>query len=128
MGLIQAPADEKDGGLDPLGFDDLAVANQTRCREFGHGVVDWTPTDWATAMAGECGEACNLIKKLRRGEDIKAADIGDELADLVIYADLLAARLDLDLGACVRLKFNKVSRRRGLSVFLRDSTHSEDAE
>lgn len=63
-------------------------------------------------MAGECGEACNLIKKLRRGEDVPTEDIAFELADLVIYADLLAERLGIDLGAAVRAKFNFVSEHR----------------
>lgn len=62
-------------------------------------------------MAGECGEACNLVKKLRRGENIHKDHIAHELADLVIYADLLAARLNINLGAAVVEKFNMVSDR-----------------
>lgn len=34
-----------------------------------------------------------------------------ELADVVTYADLLAARMDIDLGEAVREKFNEVSDR-----------------
>ena len=79
-------------------------------------------------MAGECGEACNEVKKLRRldGADsgcdtqrkVLRKKIGRELADLVIYADLLAARLRIDLGKEVVGKFNEVSENRGSKVRL----------
>ncbi len=111
-----------------LSFEQLREANVRRCEQVFHKLCDWSPTDWATAMAGECGEACNLIKKLRR---LDGADMlkdshfnrqalvlatGKELADLVIYADLLAARLGLDLGDEVARKFNQVSQERGSDV------------
>ena len=81
-------------------------------------------------MAGECGEVCNAVKKLRRLQDGTNTakdpqteaealhDIGEELADLIIYADLLAARLGLDLSVEIEAKFNSVSRLRGSSVRL----------
>lgn len=99
-------------------FEQLKKANETRCGAAFHPIQSWSPTDWACAMAGECGEACNMIKKLRRGDDIDIAEIGKELADVVIYADLLALRLGLDLGDCVVQKFNEVSERRGSDVRL----------
>lgn len=104
--------------MDPLTFEELAVANERRCQQFGHGVMEWTPCDWMTAVAGEVGEAANLIKKRRRGESIPTVDIAREIADAVIYLDLLARRLDIDLGAAVREKFNAVTERRGLTVRL----------
>lgn len=108
-----------------LTFARLRRANVSRCEEVFHKLNDWSPTDWATALAGECGEACNEIKKLRR---LDGADAGldtkqhraelrrkavIELADVVIYADLLAASLGLDLDAAIREKFNEVSVKRG---------------
>ena len=96
-----------------LTFNQLRGTNIARCEEVFLPLDAWSPTDWACAMAGETGEACNLIKKLRRGENIKAREIGDELADIVIYADLLAARLGLDLGEAIRHKFNATSLARG---------------
>lgn len=116
--------------MSALTFDELRSANVLRCEEVFHPVIDWSPTDWACAMAGECGEACNEVKKLRRldgadsdldSEERRAelrSKIGDELADLVIYADLLAARLGIDLAACVASKFNEVSIKRGSVVRL----------
>lgn len=113
-----------------LNFNVLREANVRRCEEVFHKLNDWSPTDWATAMAGECGEACNEIKKLRRldGADADAdtaenrhwlkVNIAHELADLVIYADLLAARLDIDLGEAIKFKFNEVSDKRSSTVKL----------
>lgn len=108
-----------------LTFETLRLANLKRCPQFGHQVDEWSPTDWGNALAGEVGEACNYIKKLRRLAPIPeqidksfrkerkelTAEIAKELADVVCYADLLAARLDIDLGASVVAKFNEVSER-----------------
>jgi len=88
-------------------------------------------------MAGECGEACNFIKKLRRldlstdqsgkrrvspHKSKKARklirNISHELADMVIYADLLAARLGIDLEDAIVEKFNIVSEERGCKIKL----------
>ena len=116
--------------MSDLTFSQLQVINSARCVDVFHAINDWSPTDWACAMAGECGEACNEIKKLRRLDgadssgDIKDRrselidKIGKELADLVIYADLLATRLDLDLGREVVKKFNEVSIRRESTLLL----------
>ena len=96
----------------PLTFEQLQEANLLRCENsFKHSINDWSPTDWACALAGEVGEACNLIKKFRRGENISAHDIADEIADAVIYADLLCTRLEVNLQDAIRRKFNEVSDR-----------------
>ncbi len=105
--------DELDQRGARLMFGELRLLNLIRCTEYFHALDEWSPTDWATAVAGEVGEACNLIKKLRRGEAVHAETIGKELADAVIYLDLLAARLGLNLAQCVQQKFNEVSKRRG---------------
>lgn len=108
-----------------LTFDELREQNVARCNSVFHPLNHWTPTDWACALSGESGEACNAVKKLRRLEDGTntskdpateadcVAAVAEELADTVIYADLLAARLGIDLGQAVREKFNAVSELRG---------------
>ncbi len=113
-----------------LTFKQVRKANTTRCAKHFHSIDSWTPTDWACAMAGETGEACNFIKKLRRLDDAKQLanipkdrkklieSIGKELADTVLYADLLAARLGIDLGEVIAKKFNEVSGRVGSSIKL----------
>jgi NTP pyrophosphatase (non-canonical NTP hydrolase) len=105
--------------MDNLTFSELRLASVKRCEKSFHTVEDWSPTDWACAVAGEVGEACNLIKKLKRGEEINPDEIGKELADAVCYLDLLAHRLGLDLGKCVRDKFNEVSSRVDSDIFLK---------
>lgn len=113
-----------------LTFEMLRSVNVARCEEVFHKLNDWTPTDWACAFAGEVGEACNLIKKLRRldGADTNLdteqhrqmliKKVAKELADSVIYADLLAAVLGINLEDAVRQKFNEVSRKRNSTQYL----------
>lgn len=116
--------------LENLSFSQLREVNVNRCEDVFHPVESWSPTDWATAMGGECGEALNYIKKLRRLDDETiyvdtperrkqlTDEIAKEIADLIIYADLLAARLEIDLGKAVKDKFNQVSQERGSNFFL----------
>lgn len=94
-----------------LSFQELRKANVKRCNKSFRPLDDWTPSDWACALAGEVGEACNLIKKMRRGEDIPLEELAKELADVVAYTDLLAARLRIDLEKSIIGKFNEVSGR-----------------
>lgn len=119
---------------EPLDFETLRDRNAERCETSYHPIDAWSPTDWACALAGEVGEACNLIKKLRRITTSNPATVelvqggletgalisavAAELADAVIYADLLADRLGIDLGEAVRRKFNETSRRIGSEVLL----------
>ena len=109
-----------------MNLRDFRSANVQRCEEVFHPLDDWSAADWATAMMGEGGEACNLVKKLRRGDfdsapEVGIAKIADELADLVTYADLLAARLGIDLSAAIVEKFNRVSWRTGSRVTISDA-------
>ena len=93
-------------------------ANVDRTEAAFYPLHDWSPNDWAVALAGEVGELLNLLKKLRRGDEISYGDISDEIGDVLACLCLLSARLDIDLeGAAIR-KFNEVSQRRGYSVTL----------
>lgn len=85
---------------------------------------DWTSADWSNAMQGEAGEAGNIVKKIRRLEtNARWANpedktelitkLGNELADTIIYADLLAAYYGIDLQEAIIRKFNAVSEREG---------------
>ena len=105
-------------------FREFQKINTDRAEEW-HGINDWSISDWAVAMAGECGEACNIIKKMNRKRDsIKGADLkwvglhealAEEIADTVTYAFLLAERCGLDMDDIVTRKFNKVSAKHGFS-------------
>lgn len=108
-----------------LDFDSLRYTNVLRCvKSFKHPLDGWSAAEWSNAAAGEMGEACNLTKKMIRhrdgvvgneGED-KNLDtlrekLADEIADVVIYLDLLAASQSINLGAAVIKKFNKTSEK-----------------
>lgn len=127
-----------------LSFQDLRTASWSRNKRWHPGFLEeqdgWTNGDWANALAGEVGEAVeailylvvasgrtsNFVKKMRRHEEGIASDkdpsmeellnhIAEEIADVVIYADLLATKLGLDLEASVKDKFNVVSERMGFT-------------
>jgi NTP pyrophosphatase (non-canonical NTP hydrolase) len=99
-----------------LTFAELRRVSSQRCVESFKACEGWTIADWGNALAGEVGEACNLIKKLRRGEPIPPEKIADELADVAIYADLTAWWLGQFLEVAVVRKFNEVSERVGSSL------------
>jgi NTP pyrophosphatase (non-canonical NTP hydrolase) len=103
-----------------LDLHEFRKVNVARCNEVFDSLESWSPQDWACAAAGEMGELCNLIKKMRRGESVPSQDLADELADVVCYVDLLAARLGIDLCAAIIHKFDEVSRKRGAKIFLSD--------
>ena len=103
----------------------LKDANSTRSEDsFDLPISEWSPSDWGLALAGEVGELCNLIKKLKRG-DVAAGTltdpygkISDEIGDILTYLDLLAQRLDIDLSDALVRKFNKVSKKVGSDIEL----------
>lgn len=109
-----------------LTFSEVTAINWGRCiRWHEDSSTAWTGADWGTAMGGECGEALNVIKKLRRLEcgmppgpddppepELKKM-LADELADTFLYLDLLASFYDVDLPAAIVSKFNRVSARQG---------------
>lgn len=102
-----------------------AISTKRAGRWHPCGIGEWTVSDWAVAMAGEAGEMCNAVKKLNRlrtgaqgannptSEAAAVYAIGEELADTVLYAVLVAQRLEIPLAAAVAAKFNAVSRREG---------------
>lgn len=123
-----------------LTFDELRAVNVARCEEVFHKLDRWNALEWAGAMCGEAGEAANLCKKLKRLDE--ADKVKDsvmervrllhealiEVADVVIYADLLAAHLAQklealqapapSLGRVVQVKFNRVSMERDSRYYL----------
>ena len=65
--------------------------------------------------AGEVGELCNILKKikLKRKELNKQTkeDVAYEIADSICYLVNLASQLDIDVEKCIIEKFNIVSDR-----------------
>lgn len=83
-------------------FTTLRGANAARQKEWDKaGGID--PAYRANELAGETGEACNVIKKLERerlgirGSRDTVAHLAEELADVVICVDLLAMSYSIDL-------------------------------
>jgi len=108
-----------------LTFSSLQKKNQARCKQVFQ-VEDWSVTDWACAMAGEAGEACNIAKKMRRGDEGEWSELlAEELADVIIYADLLATKMNIDLGQAVVKKFNEVSLERLSDIYLQNTEQGE---
>jgi len=116
-----------------LSFKTLRSANRQRLPEFrnAQGKLahldpkgrDWSYNDWMVAVAGETGELANNLKKLRRG-DFKLDDpgvrdkIAGEIADVLIYLDILAFQFDFDLGSIVVETFNRKSEKVGSRVYI----------
>ena len=123
-------------GID-LSLTALAQQNAARVKLWHHGETSpWSGADWSNAMQGEAGEAGNIVKKLRRHETglatardltvpILLDNLADEIADTIIYADLLAAHYGLNMAAAVIRKFNLVSERENWPQFLYPSAWLE---
>jgi Predicted pyrophosphatase len=75
-------------------------------------------------LAGEVGEACNIIKKLERarhgwrGSKADLKMLAEELADAIIVVSLIANDVGIDLNEAVPDKFNETSEKYGLHVFI----------
>jgi NTP pyrophosphatase (non-canonical NTP hydrolase) len=94
----------------------LKKANAQRCPYFGHTLEEWALPQWGNAVAGETGELCNVIKKIDRGDVTDKRDgidlrekLGEEVADVVIYLDLLCQRAGVNLEVAIVNKFNKIN-------------------
>jgi NTP pyrophosphatase (non-canonical NTP hydrolase) len=104
----------------------FSETNRRRCEAqngFNHPLESWTLSDWMTATMGELGEAANLVKKLNRvrdgipGNTVSEFELrlqlADELADTLIYLDLMAQAAGFDLEAIRDAKFEKTSQKIG---------------
>jgi len=106
-----------------MDLETIRLANQQRDEEWANG-SEVSLAFRGLELAGEAGEACNELKKLERARlgmvggkaDLNA--IAEELADVLICADLIAMDLGIDLGEAVKAKFNKTSQKYGLAARL----------
>lgn len=108
-------------------FSELRDKNLERREQAFPECLPWGEVEYGLALAGETGELCNLLKKRLRlaggslhdkPGKLTDEEVGKEIADIIIYADLLAHVVGVDLGEAVRAKFNEVSDRRGSTVKL----------
>lgn len=94
-----------------LTFRRLRYVNVIRNLQSFPTCKNWTASDWVCALTGELGEAANLIKKHHRDGILDREALERELADTLIYLDLLAAHYGISLDQAVKQKFNEVSDR-----------------
>lgn len=91
--------------------------------------IEWKATDLdlsfkGNELAGEVGEVCNVIKKLERermgikGSRDTVEHLAEELSDVVICVDLIAAKVGIDLAQAIISKFNSTSDKVGLETKL----------
>lgn len=126
--------------LNGLQFMVLRRANVARLPQFKnkHGQPahseadgsDWSPAQWLQAIVGELGEYANIRKKFERGDlsiNEFNAHARNELADVMVYLDILAFRLGIDLGEAVVSKFNEVSKRVGSDIFITQDGYGTNA-
>ncbi len=101
----------------------LRTANRTRQIEWDNNQqIDLSYR--GNELAGEVGEACNIIKKLERerlgikGSRSSYDHLAEELADVIICVDLVALALNIDLRQALVNKFNHTSRVNNLETRL----------
>lgn len=110
----------------------LRQVNVARCTQgFRHSLASWSLDDWMTATGGELGEAMNVAKKLNRVRDglvgnsepaaVLRVKFGDELADTVLYTDLMAASEGLPLAEDAHC-FADLLQANEIQPYLRETT------
>ena len=106
-------------------LDVLRMANDSRQKM-------WDPDQQITAtyraleLAGEVGEACNIIKKLERerlgliGSRETIEHLAEELGDIQVCTDLVAAKYGINLREVAIAKFNAASIKHGFPQLITD--------
>lgn len=92
-------------------------------------------TYWTTAIIGEFGELCNMIKKMKRAENgghdsghsytaksITPKMIREEIGGTLIYIDLLCSFLEIDLEEAITETFNEKSIELGFPYLLKPTS------
>ena len=69
------------------------------------------PSYWGCALAGEVGEACNLIKKYERDNKEITQELALELADIFNYLVLIARYFYIDLEKAIFEKLQILKER-----------------
>lgn len=136
-------------------LNDIVKASVSRANRWHpSGLEEWSPLEWAGAMAGEAGEACNAAKKLKRVQtSLKHIDkrlvsskslslmtesesykeqVAKEAADTILYALLLIAVVNRDPEKIITTVFNQKSEEYGfperLSVDHIRKTHNDNLD
>lgn len=115
-------------GEDADTLTQLAKANLTRSLEWqGYAPNKQDVLFCGLELGGESGEAQNVIKKLWRGlngwaggldEATAKEKLAEELADVVICAERVAACVGINLTEAIPAKFNATSKKNGLKTVM----------
>ena len=92
----------------------MRIRDFQRYNDLRNNTKHWDLPRWGNALAGEVGEACNIIKKIDRDGDpdgITTAMLGGELCDILSYLCMLATKAGVDLQSSAGIKFNEVTKR-----------------
>ncbi len=91
-------------------------------------VDDWSEAEWLAAATGELGEVAHVVKGILRKRDNLVSDVktddelkemlAEEIADTIIYLDLLAQRTGVSVGDAIRKKFNHTSEVIGSDIVI----------
>jgi NTP pyrophosphatase (non-canonical NTP hydrolase) len=113
-------------------FEEFTAANRKRCQEsFGRPIDETSVTPMVLGLAEEAGEVSGAVRSMlgiTKRKSKTAADVLDEIADVVQYADLLAACLGSSLESALVSKFNRVSERIGSPVRLESAQPARSQE
>ncbi len=108
-----------------MDITEFQLINTVRAKRWHNGdTKQWSLLEWAGAMAGETGEACNIAKKLRRLDfelpnkeaglnktninELKHK-LGTEIADSIIYGLIVLSEIDIDASSIIAEVFDKKS-------------------
>ena len=112
-----------------MDFEELRDANQRRHQEWAGGNAV-SLSFRGLELGGEAGELLNELKKLERtrlglaGGSSDLGPVAEELADVIICADLIAMDLGVDLSQAVREKFDATSAKFGLNTRFEAASNS----
>jgi NTP pyrophosphatase (non-canonical NTP hydrolase) len=113
-------------------FQELRQANISRDKEWLKDQEEgfqFSLSFRGNELAGEVGEACNILKKIDRermnivGSRATLSQLKEELADVFICLDLIAMDLCIspeDIEEMIKLKFNKTSHERNLETTMKE--------
>jgi NTP pyrophosphatase (non-canonical NTP hydrolase) len=119
-----SPRTYEQGREDGLTFAAFGAANRERCETdedcggFGRrvGAARGTLDALAYGIGEEAGETLGALRGylgMSKHKPKTVEDVGDEIADLVSYCDLLAQAVGTSLATVLVRKWNRVSERRG---------------
>ncbi len=103
-----------------LTFEELRRQNITRCHEIYAKACTITSQRLAKMLAIHMGDVCDLLKSLQAGKDIDAHDIGQQISEAIICADVLCWRFGISLEDAITERFNTNAEKHGSTVRLEE--------